>query len=625
MRSLRHTVPLGPGETPASFASRLAALNGPSARDLCLDFGTQFQKVVDGDPEALAIIAAKGSVPADALAANAFVRTGERRYRFHGEELTRTSLRRSLVVGCPACLTGDIAAAPQLKPRVAAFQRAIWQVAAVKTCPIHEVPLVVLANDMTPGRMHDWTAHITAAIPELPRLMAEARPRPLTGLETYIVARLSDAPARNDLLDPLPLYVAIAACEPFGAVAAFGRTVNLKTLTDEDWRVAGGAGFDILAGGVAGAHGFLEALQATYPYSGAATEGPQAVLGRIYQTLEFYRDDAAYDPLRDLVGGFIRTRFPVGPGDVVFGKPVEIRLLHSIRTLSKQTGLHAKRLRKVLEASGVLADGSDGLADGNCLFDAQRGLMVGSEVAAATLSVRDAGVYLNAPRVQRDMLYRSGIIVPRIKGGEHGAADQFAPADLDAFLARLFEGAVFSGFAGPNFVDIPTAARLACRSSEEIVRAILDRRLMQKTRIANKQGYMALLVDIDEVRALVRGPDHGGLTGLQIKDKLSTTAKVVAAVIKHGHLKSMTVVNPVNRCPTVIVTTAEVARFEREFVSLFALARQQRRHHMLVKKEIDAAGVKPALDPEKVGATFYRRDQVAKMKTPEKTPQEKRK
>jgi hypothetical protein len=26
-----------------------------------------------------------------------------------------------------------------------------------------------------------------------------------------------------------------------------------------------------------------------------------------------------------------------------------------------------------------------------------------------------------------------------------------------------------------------------------------------------------------------------------------------------------------------------------------------------VKKEIEAAGVKPALDPEKIGATFYRR------------------
>lgn len=610
MRPLRHSVPLGLGETPASFASRLAAMNGPSARDLCLDFGTQFQKVVDGDPAALAIIAAKGGISAEGLAANAFVKTAERRYRLRGEDLTRNSLRRSLVVGCPVCLAADIASAPHLRPRVAPFQRAIWQIAAIKTCPDHTVPLVVLGKDPTPGRMHDWILHAGDAIPDLPRLAAEATPRQSTGLETYIVGRLSGAPHRCDLLDALPLYVAIAACELFGAVAAFGRTVNLKTMTDEDWRVAGGAGFGIVAGGAAVAHAFLEKLQATYPYSGGATEGPQAVFGRIYQTLEFYRDDPAYDPLRDLVGDFIRTRFPVGPGDVVFGKPVEIRLLHSIRTLSKETGLHPKRLRKVLGASGLLPDGSDALADGNCLFDAQRGVMVGSEASAATLSVRDAGVYLNAPRVQRDMLYRAGFIVPRIQGGEHGAADQFVPADLDAFLAALFDGAEPVAAAGVGQVTIPVAARLAFCPSEEIVRLVLDGKLKRKWKLASERGYMALLLDLEEVRALVRGPDHGGLTGLQIKDKLSTTAKVAAALIKHGHLKSTTIVNPVNRCPTVVVALEEVERFEREFVSLFALARRHNCHHMAIKKKLDAAGVKPAMDAKTVGATFYRREKI---------------
>jgi hypothetical protein len=121
---------------------------------------------------------------------------------------------------------------------------------------------------------------------------------------------------------------------------------------------------------------------------------------------------------------------------------------------------------------------------------------------------------------------------------------------------------------------------------------------------------MSLLLDLEEVRALVRGPDHGGLTGLQIKDKLSTTAKVAAALIKHGHLKSITVVNPIDRCPTVVVPAEEVERFEREYVSLFALAKQQGRHHMAVKNELEAAGMKPAMDLRKIGATFYRKSEL---------------
>ena len=88
---------------------------------------------------------------------------------------------------------------------------------------------------------------------------------------------------------------------------------------------------------------------------------------------------------------------------------------------------------------------------------------------------------------------------------------------------------------------------------------------------------------------------------------MQTTDRVARALMVQGHLKTVTVVNPVNRCPTVIVPAAEVERFEREFVSLFALARLLGRHLLAVKKGLEAAGIEPALDPKKVGATFYRR------------------
>jgi hypothetical protein len=155
--------------------------------------------------------------------------------------------------------------------------------------------------------------------------------------------------------------------------------------------------------------------------------------------------------------------------------------------------------------------------------------------------------------------------------------------------------------------NVLDAAKQACCSSEEIVRFILDCKLTRKWRLIGERGYMSVLVDVEEVRAMVRGPDHGGFTGEALKDKLSTTTKVAAALIKHGHLKTITVVNPVNRCPTVVVLAEEVERFGKQYISLFGLAKQQRRHFRKVKQELDDAGIEPALDPEKVGATFYRR------------------
>lgn len=255
----------------------------------------------------------------------------------------------------------------------------------------------------------------------------------------------------------------------------------------------------------------------------------------------------------------------------------------------------------------MLPEGSADVVDGNCLFDAQRARTFVPDASVATLSIQKAGKYLNAPRVQRDRLFRAGIIVPRIHGSDHGAADQFAPEDLDAFLARLLHAAKPVAAARDGLVTIPRAAKLAFCMSEDIVRLVLDCKLKRKVKLARERGYMSLLLDLEEVRALTRGPDHGGLTGLQIKDKLSTTAKVVAALIKYGHLKTITVVNPINRCPTVVVPLEEVERFGREFISLFALAKQQRRHFRAVKKELEDAGVEPALAPEKIGATFYRR------------------
>ncbi|MGY3582083.1 hypothetical protein ACVIGB_000994 [Bradyrhizobium sp. USDA 4341] len=297
----------------------------------------------------------------------------------------------------------------------------------------------------------------------------------------------------------------------------------------------------------------------------------------------------------------------------MFGKPVECRVLHSIRTLSIETKLHPKRLRKLLEAANLLPEGSSDLVDGNCLFDAVRGSSVAQEATAATLSVRQAGEYLNAPRVQRERLYRAGLIVPRIKGAGHGAADQFAPEDLDAFLFwPSCSTAPGSSKPRPTAgrVTIPQAAHRAFCMSEDLVRLILDGKVQRKWKLAGERGYMSLLLDLEEVRALVRGPDHGGYTAVALTERLRVADRAAAALIKYRHLKSITVVNPVNRCPTVVVPAAELERFEREFVSLFALARQRGRHFMAVKKAIEHAGVEPVLNPKKIGATFYRRADV---------------
>ena len=46
--------------------------------------------------------------------------------------------------------------------------------------------------------------------------------------------------------------------------------------------------------------------------------------------------------------------------------------------------------------------------------------------------------------------------------------------------------------------------------SEDVVRLALDGKVKRKWKFAGERGSMSLLLDLDEVRAVVRGPNHGG-------------------------------------------------------------------------------------------------------------------
>jgi hypothetical protein len=116
---------------------------------------------------------------------------------------------------------------------------------------------------------------------------------------------------------------------------------------------------------------------------------------------------------------------------------------------------------------------------------------------------------------------------------------------------------------------------------------------------------MSVQVDIDEIRAAVRLPDHGGLSLRQAATKLATNDGVVRLLIDGGYLRARTSTNPVNRCPERIIEPAEIDRFRAKYISLHLLARARRAHLPHVARDLAQLGVTPAIDRTAVGATFY--------------------
>lgn len=601
-------VPFGVNETPASFTSRLAANHRLPAREFCLDWNIHFQEVVDGRLEPIAKIAELGGISAETLTAHAFVRTERQSYTHREQRLVRPVLRRSRIHVCPACLIGDIQATPTIRPEVAPYNRSTWLIEAIKTCPVHRIALVEIATDRAPNSLHDFAFHVAPAVPHLDAMLETATRRDLSGLETYVLRRLEGA-TEGQFLDGLPLYVAIRACEMIGAVAVFGRRPNLSRLSDEDWRRASARGFEIAAGGAKAIGEFLTNLQNTYPYSRSGLEGPQALYGRVYQWLEFGADDPAYDPVRDVVGEHIRTHLPLGPGDTVFGNPVAVRTLHSIRTLSIEADLHPKRLRKVLMAVGAVCAAQAILPDQSVVFPSKTASDAVRQ-AKGSRSLRMAGQYLNAPRVHISLLAEHGFIKPHVAAREFCAADRYAVADLDRFLAALLDGARPVHKPKADQVSIPAAAKRACCSAAGIVRLILDRKLAWVGEAAGQRGYLSVLVDVDEIRVKTRGPDHGGLTQREVANLLQTNDGVVRALTAAKHLRTFTAKDPVNHCPMVLIRPEEAARFQREYVSLFMLAKENRKHFRRVLKELNEQGIEPAFNPHEIGARLYARSDI---------------
>jgi TniQ len=625
--ALRLTIPLGDGETAVSLASRLAAANGTSAREFCDDFGIQFRQVVAGNVQAIAKIADLGGVDPDALQAQAFVRQGRRLYEVAGEDLTSDALCNRKIFGCPACLQDDIRKHPNLDPEVAIFGRASWMVDAVKTCRIHDRALVVIGRNSR-DTASDFALNVQGCISKLPRLLAGSANRRPSGLENYVVDRLKGV-ARSEFLDGLELYAAIKFCEVVGAVALFGIRIGVRDLPDDKRLSALARGFEIVDGGPVSIREFLDGLMAAAGDRNRK-DGPGAVFGRLHQWILAHDWDPAYAPVRAIFGQHVIDRFPLVIRTNVLGKLVAQQTRHSIRTLSLETGRHPKTLRKLLMATGIISDDQMALSDHNVTFDAQAATLAVAETSSR-LYLPAVRAYLNAPRVQLDLLIKHGFIKPR--NSIPGTYDQYAIDDLDAFLAELTMDAESVDRLPAGVADIPTAARKVRCSAADIVRLILARKLAWVGLQRGVDGYLSVLVNIDEVKLAVYGKvftvkpvarvkraktkvtkpvpvlvlQHDGMTHREVCAALRTNYKVVLGLIANGHLADFHARNPINRHIQSLIEPAELERFKEAYVSLHALAKMRGQHHVVVRKEMDAVGIKPVFDHAKVHARFYRR------------------
>jgi len=497
-------------ESPVSFVSRLARFHGiPSARMFCSDLGLNFRRIVNGDRKTLATLSYLSGASLSTLLSNA-VQSHGGNWRIGQEQLLKSSLIRGAPRVCLSCLTED-AAASDLSADIAIYGRTRWLISHIRSCSRHGIALVTAARPGHSSETHDFSMILGACAPELALLARKVTPLDASRLESYLLTRLNAVTGGSPWLDQLEFSAAARTCELIGAVANHGRKAKLATLSDKEWHSAGDTGFEIASQGESAIRAWLTDLQAVYSYNRTANEGGQATFGKFYEWLALSAKDACFDPVKNLVRRHIVETTPVGLNDIVFGKSVEKRMLHSVFTASKEFKAHPKRLRKIFVATGLVSN-DPSKTNNQVLVDADAAQKLFDDGIINGLSIAEVTTYLNASRLQARLLVHTGLIRSAVGGKEGIGAYAFTKSDLDDFLARLLEQTVEVTEPDESVCSIPMAAKRSRCSAIEIVRLILDKRLSWVGKLAGETGYQSILVSAAEIRGHVRGPAVDGIT-----------------------------------------------------------------------------------------------------------------
>lgn len=604
-----------PGETPASYVSRLARINGlPAGRDLCRDLGISFTGLVEGDAVSVERICDLTGTPVDQFLREARIpKVRKSLYQLRGQSVVVSSFVSSGVRVCPACVAEDISSAQGGIPKqVATYGRTAWTVAHIRTCPVHDLIMIDLPGVPLTSKQ-DYASVVGPWVTRGGASTANARSRQASGFEAYLLDRLEGRPTSN-WLDRLPFYAAARTCEMLGSVFAFGRARKAKLLGSDDWACAGAKGFEIFVGGPTTIADALRTLITGYDGKRATPVGPMAWFGAVYDWLEYDKSDDAYDPLRELFVRCVADNAPFNPNEKMFGAPLPYRKVHSIRSAANETGLEGVRLRKALHHAGHLRLGHEAMPDHEVIFDAVKasGLLI--QISTA-LTIVEASSHLGIDWRRTKQLVNAGLLRTLDAGVTGGGAPFIAQAEFEAFMFSLRTGSETVQSSPDGACSLLYAVRRAQSCLVDVVELVRSGSLRWIGYLEGSSGLESVLLDIAEVRFKLRRPELAGHTRREVEQALGIPSRTVNALIQRGLLGTSVQRHPTVPRDILMVVKADFDRFRELYVRMTEVAEILGIPLRRVPSVLLARGIEPALIKAEFHATFYERADIETLRS----------
>jgi len=602
-------------EPASGYASRLAALNGQTFRSLMHGTGVSAQGVYSGLERHVRDVASLGGLDVhqtEALVASTPLRQfrNERHAQLRGERLGHGTVLSGYFRFCPHCVAQDLVESKQDVPHEARpWLRLEWLIDHVRSCPVHSVYLAESDRVVGGERIADysWT-FATEVLPRLDRLRAETVPSEGSAFEDWVRRRLDGVRDPTNWLDAMPLNAAVFACERLGVEGTADDRNRASKLSNAELAAASLAGYRIASQGEAAIERFLDGLVAST--RAAECFGTRATYGYMLVFMErCSMDDPGFDAFRDIVRRHAFENVPLPAGSRVLGHVLEERRLHTVTSAAAASKTSRATLRAIFARSGIAPP--LGGPDHERLIIRVDAFEARLREFGDALKITDVRQAVGIPHMHILELIAQGII-PALFGSRevNRARHRLARADVEAFMDRLFEGAV------P--VEAPTARQMgfgrACIAAstkiEDVVGLVLAGRLTWKGSLRGGRRYTDLLVDADEVRALLQeaAPPRRGLTKVEIEAETpGMKHEVLNPLIAAGHLTVAQEFCPDARRRMPVVTRESYEAFKARYLTLTEICRAKNLNVRSAKRHLDAAGLVPAFDPAAFNNVIYER------------------
>lgn len=608
---LRPFTPPIANESTVSWCSRIAKIH---ANMPCVDW-LKFMKisrqhVMEGSEYCVERLTVLTGVSSTRVRECGYQKLGERTFEHKTQKFGMFFAMPNYTTYCPACLLDDgLSDSPSGGLRIG---RVGWVFSPVRTCPIHGIELHRRPNVGYHERFQDMN-RVAPEDEVLEQQVAVALSRAVSPLQSYVERRFAGQ-AGPAWLDSQQIDQATRACEMLGACMIFGAHAELNKLSTAQWDEAGATGFTVAVKVKEGIKEALDRIVAA-SFRQKSAGGPQAALGRLYQSLQFNKASKDPGPIRDLVREFILDTMPIAAGTNLFGETVEKRRLHSVATLAAENGMHRKTLNRALMRTGILPDGDEEVVDERAFFSACAGETLVDRIRCS-IPINKLPEYLNCNRTQAEMLVRKGILkqlVPDLGAKPTGVLKNVAIEDVDQFLRSLRKTGVPVEVAGDGMVNLIQTAEIARLPVADIVQLLLERRLVRVEILAEELKFRSLLVDPGEVRSVLEIRDsEEGLNAGQVADRIGLPKWAVSNLRKFSDASGRPFLRAeefrnARGSRRYRYPTEDVERFRSEHVLLAEIARSRGLSIKATTLALIGAGVVPILPRNKLNAAVYRR------------------